>query len=119
MTPSDCEVIYRAAVADRSAVTAMALLDCLQEAGAPDIIVQAARRWYDRFGSCPDRTSGMYRIFTVEVYAVAYRWFGVDPYTERCSHGSPYPCVQCDANRRWNEAVTDRRRPCVAAGAAV
>ncbi len=27
----------------------------------------------------------------------------------RCVHGSVFPCLQCLANRRWNELATDRR----------
>lgn len=41
---TDCEALYRAAVAERSLVTAMALYDALQEAGAPPVVVEAARR---------------------------------------------------------------------------
>jgi hypothetical protein len=28
---------------------------------------------------------------------------------ERCLHGGTFPCLQCHANRRWNEAATGQR----------
>ncbi len=27
----------------------------------------------------------------------------------RCIHGEEFPCCQCQANRRWNEAATGKR----------
>ncbi len=27
----------------------------------------------------------------------------------RCLHLSPFPCLQCHANRRWNEAATGKK----------
>jgi hypothetical protein len=29
--------------------------------------------------------------------------------SDRCIHGAPFPCAQCKANRRWNEAATRKK----------
>lgn len=77
-TRDDCCKLYEAAVLDRDHASAAALLDALQDADAPEWLVESVRRYHDRF---PDRRgeAGYWRILPEHGFYAAYCWFGVVP----------------------------------------
>lgn len=80
ITRADCCRLYEAAVCDRDHASAAAFLDALQDADAPEWMVDAARRYHDSFPASRDRAAG-WRIMPENGYYAAYCWFGVLPPT--------------------------------------